>query len=202
MTMHSLLHHRNGSTSQQRDEPTSTAMFRRGEKMSSCGSVCSDSLQFDEFCNHLRLQTRTETLWLLHMKAVKLTQAMAFHVLWVLFLLTHHWSHHECSRDLHAYSSKVSVGAWQYLQWTTIGPAVGGLDILTRRMNDSSPVAWYGTPWSGQPVKWNCFTSRTSLKPLCEMKENIHKTLTSWKNYNQIYQVIQQFHWPQEVSGH
>lgn len=52
-----------------------------------------------------------------------------------------------------------------YLQWTTIGPAEGGLEILTLRMKESSPVAWYGTPWSGQPVKWNCLTSRTSLKP-------------------------------------
>lgn len=52
-----------------------------------------------------------------------------------------------------------------YLQWTTIGPADGGLEILTLRMKESSPVAWYGTPWSGQPVKWNCLTSRTSLKP-------------------------------------
>lgn len=28
-----------------------------------------------------------------------------------------------------------------YLQWTTIGPAEGGLDILTLRMKESSPVA-------------------------------------------------------------
>lgn len=52
-----------------------------------------------------------------------------------------------------------------YLQWTTIGPAEGGLEILILRMKESSPVAWYGTPWSGHPVKWNCLTSRTSLKP-------------------------------------
>lgn len=143
---------------------------------------------------------------LLHMKAVKLTQAMAFHVLWVLLLLTHHRFTHWSLPWMFTWPPRLQLkgecGRWQYLQWTTIGPAVGGLDILTRRMNDSSPVAWYGTPWSGQPVKWNCFTSRTSLKPLCEMKENIHKTVTSWKNYIQIYQVIQQFHWPQEVSGH
>lgn len=77
--------------------------------------------------------------------------------------------------------SRARVDASQYLQWTTIGPAVGGLEILTRRMNDNSPVAWYGTPWSGQPVKWNCLTSRTSLKPLCENK-NIHKTPEHLKN--------------------
>lgn len=58
-----------------------------------------------------------------------------------------------------------SLYVFLYLQWTTIGPAEGGFVILTLRMKESSPVAWYGTPWSGQPVKWNCLTSRTSLKP-------------------------------------
>lgn len=55
-----------------------------------------------------------------------------------------------------------------HLQCTTMGPALGGLENLTRRMKDRSPVAWQGTPWSGQPVKWNCFTSRISLDPLCQ----------------------------------
>lgn len=64
---------------------------------------------------------------------------------------------------------------FSYLQWTTIGPAEGGLEILTLRMKESSPVAWYGTPWSGQPVKWNCLTSRTSLKPRWVEIEHISK---------------------------
>lgn len=80
------------------------------------------------------------------------------------------WRVYSClSAVLSAWGWAVDVEfAFQHLQWTTMGPAVGGLDIFTRRINDKSPVAWYGTPWSGQPVKWNCFTSRTSLKPLCE----------------------------------
>lgn len=35
----------------------------------------------------------------------------------------------------------VSVLFFKYLQWTTIGPAEGGLEILTLRMKESSPVA-------------------------------------------------------------
>lgn len=31
--------------------------------------------------------------------------------------------------------------AISYLQWTTIGPAEGGLEILTLRIKESSPVA-------------------------------------------------------------
>lgn len=54
-----------------------------------------------------------------------------------------------------------------HLQCTTMGPALGGFENLTLRIKERSPVAWYGTPWSGQPVKWNCLTSRISLYPLC-----------------------------------
>ena len=51
----------------------------------------------------------------------------------------------------------------QYLQCTTRGP--GQAVVLMRRVNPSSPVAWYGTPWSGQPVKWNCLISLISWTP-------------------------------------
>ncbi|TNN86139.1 hypothetical protein EYF80_003556 [Liparis tanakae] len=47
----------------------------------------------------------------------------------------------------------------RYLQWTTTGPPSGGVEALTRRRKASSPVAWYGTPCSGQEVKWNWHTS-------------------------------------------
>lgn len=89
------------------------------------------------------------------------------------------------AQRLYVWRRRACVDALQYLQWTTIGPAVGGLDILTRRINDNNPVAWYGTPWSGQPVKWNCFTSRTSLKPLCENK-NKHPQNT-WAPEKQLF---------------
>ena len=46
-----------------------------------------------------------------------------------------------------------------HLQWTTTGPASGGVLALTRRMKARRPVAWKGTPCSGQEVKWNCLTS-------------------------------------------
>lgn len=63
-----------------------------------------------------------------------------------------------------------------HLQCTTMGPALGGLENLTRRIKESSPVAWQGTPWSGQPVKWNCLTSRISLYPLCaDMESNVFR---------------------------
>lgn len=55
-----------------------------------------------------------------------------------------------------------------YLQWTTVGPAVGGVLALTRRMKPSRPVAWSGTPWSGHPVKWNWRISLISATPLWE----------------------------------
>lgn len=78
------------------------------------------------------------------------------------------------------YACLFSNNSFLYLQWTTIGPAEGGLDILTLRMKERSPVAWYGTPWSGQPVKWNCLTSRTSLKPRWVKTKKTSLSKISW----------------------
>lgn len=58
-----------------------------------------------------------------------------------------------------------------YLQWTTIGPALVGDLAFTLRTNPSRPVAWYGTPWSGQPVKWNWLISRISWAPRWRERE-------------------------------
>ena len=54
-----------------------------------------------------------------------------------------------------------------HLQWTTMGPASGGLQALMRRRKARKGVGCSGTPWSGQAVNWNCRTSRFSLEPLC-----------------------------------
>lgn len=40
--------------------------------------------------------------------------------------------------DLRVYKD---MHVFLYLQWTTIGPAEGGLEILTLRIKESSPVA-------------------------------------------------------------
>lgn len=53
-----------------------------------------------------------------------------------------------------------------YLQWTTRGPASGGVLDLTRLMKFKTGVACSGTPWSGQAVYWKCFISLCSLLPL------------------------------------
>ena len=53
------------------------------------------------------------------------------------------------------------------LQWTTMGPASGGLQDLTRRRKDRMGVGYSGTPWSGQAMNWNCLTSLFSLEPFC-----------------------------------
>lgn len=52
-----------------------------------------------------------------------------------------------------------------YLQWTTMGPASGGLQVLTLRRKARKGVGYSGTPWSGHAVNWNCRTSRFSLEP-------------------------------------
>lgn len=56
-----------------------------------------------------------------------------------------------------------------YLQCTTIGPASGGLQVLTLRKKARKGVGCSGTPWSGQAVNWNCLTSLFSLEPFCEV---------------------------------
>ena len=53
----------------------------------------------------------------------------------------------------------------RYLQWTTMGPASGGLQVLTLRRKARNGVGYSGTPWSGHAVNWNCRTSRFSLEP-------------------------------------
>lgn len=52
-----------------------------------------------------------------------------------------------------------------YLQWTTMGPASGGLQAFTRLRKARNGVGCSGTPWSGQAVNWNCLTSLFSLEP-------------------------------------
>lgn len=52
-----------------------------------------------------------------------------------------------------------------HLQWTTMGPASGGLQDLTRRRKARMGVGYSGTPWSGQAMNWNCLTSLFSLEP-------------------------------------
>lgn len=54
-----------------------------------------------------------------------------------------------------------------YLQCTTMGPASGGLQVLTLRRKARKGVGCSGTPWSGQAVNWNCLTSLFSLDPFC-----------------------------------
>lgn len=56
------------------------------------------------------------------------------------------------------------------LQWTTTGPASGGLHALTLRRKARNGVGYSGTPWSGQAVNWNCRTSLLSLQPLWWVK--------------------------------
>ena len=53
-----------------------------------------------------------------------------------------------------------------HLQWTTMGPASGGLQALTLRRKARKGVGCSGTPWSGQAVNWKWRTSRFSLEPL------------------------------------
>ena len=50
-----------------------------------------------------------------------------------------------------------------YLQWTTHGDSVSLISDLTFRRKLSRAVACRGTPWSGQPMKWYCFTYLSSL---------------------------------------
>lgn len=57
------------------------------------------------------------------------------------------------------------------LQWTTMGPASGGLHVFTRRRKAKMGVGYSGTPWSGQAMNWNCLTSRFSLEPFCRQRE-------------------------------
>lgn len=52
-----------------------------------------------------------------------------------------------------------SIGsAFQYLQWTIIGPEKVGLTVLTFLRNLSMPMGEKGTPKSGQLVKWSWVT--------------------------------------------
>jgi len=67
----------------------------------------------------------------------------------------------------HVNRMHLPVLLWAYLQWTMSRPASGAVMNLTRRMKSSRGVGWSGTPWSGQAVNWNCFTSRRSALPSC-----------------------------------
>jgi hypothetical protein len=52
-----------------------------------------------------------------------------------------------------------------HLQWTTTGPASGGLHVFTLRRKARKGVGYSGTPWSGHAVNWKWRTSRFSLEP-------------------------------------
>ena len=47
-----------------------------------------------------------------------------------------------------------------YLQWVKMGPESSGTEARTFFRKASKEVAWAGTLWSGQAVKWYCITSR------------------------------------------
>lgn len=66
-------------------------------------------------------------------------------------------------------TSKTNALSGSYLQCTTMGPASGGLQVLTLRKKARKGVGCSGTPWSGQAVNWNCLTSLFSLDPFCEV---------------------------------
>ena len=53
-----------------------------------------------------------------------------------------------------------------------MGPASGGLQVLTRRRKARKGVGYSGTPWSGHAVNWNCLTSRFSLDPFWGARES------------------------------
>lgn len=70
--------------------------------------------------------------------------------------------------------SALSIGkaaVWSvYLQWTTVGDDVPDVCIcsLTSPLNWIRTCVFSGTPWSGQTVKWKCFTLHSSEVCLCE----------------------------------
>lgn len=80
-------------------------------------------------------------------------------------------------------SYRMALSLFSDLQWTTIGPALAGLLDLTLRMKPSRPVAWYGTPWSGQPVKWNCLISLISWAPRCSEQTSKHTHIHTKRVY-------------------
>lgn len=62
-----------------------------------------------------------------------------------------------------------------YLQWTTVGAPDPSLCMccLISCLNSISSFVHSGTPWSGQTVKWKCFTVRCSVVLLWRfIKEN------------------------------
>lgn len=69
--------------------------------------------------------------------------------------------------------SAISTGkpaVWSvYLQWTTIGADALSVCMccLTSPLNWISTCVLSGTPWSGQTVKWKCFTLHSSEVCLC-----------------------------------
>ncbi len=62
-----------------------------------------------------------------------------------------------------------------HLQWTTMGPASGGLQAFTRRRKARMGVGYSGTPWSGQAMNWNCLTSLFSLEPFCRRVSRLER---------------------------
>lgn len=59
---------------------------------------------------------------------------------------------------------------WIHLQWTTVGVDAPSLCMwcLTSPLNWIRSSVFSGTPWSGQTVKWKCFTLYSPEVCLCE----------------------------------
>lgn len=84
-----------------------------------------------------------------------------------------------CNSDL-----LLAIACSTYLQCTTMGPALTGLEEVTFLTNCSNGVGESGTPWSGQTVKWNCRTILSSWEPSFwrEKVRTVYsaRTSTSW----------------------
>ena len=80
--------------------------------------------------------------------------------------------------------SLLAIACSTYLQCTTMGPALTGLEEVTFLTNCSNGVGESGTPWSGQTVKWNCRTILSSWEPSFwrEKVRTVYsaRTSTSW----------------------
>ena len=67
------------------------------------------------------------------------------------------------------------------LQWVTMGPLSGVLSICILRMNCKNGAECSGTPWSGQAVNWNCFTSLRSVYPIWNWCLSLRKKIMNTK---------------------
>ena len=75
------------------------------------------------------------------------------------------------------------IHLWKcYLQCVIAGPASGVFIEITLLRNWRNGAGCSGTPWSGQAVYWNCFTSRRSVYPIY-FHWKIYKIIPNcWRN--------------------